>query len=214
MRRLTVLLATVGAIAAAAPAVAQAPAVTLSVGKVGGGPIGTVTTVRYGGLVRVSGDINEARSGEPVEITITPYRGETMSRQVLTEPDGEFRLTHRPTIRTSYTARWRGAVSAQEPYAHVTPRLGLRVRNARLGRFLVTMGARPEHASRVIWFQRRISSSEWRTVKRIRLRGDRMSATFTARLPRGIQRVRAFVPQTPGYLRATSQFVRVRGYGR
>jgi hypothetical protein len=37
---------------------------------------------------------------------------------------------------------------------------------------------------------------------------------FTARLPRGIHRVRASVPQTPGYLRATSAFVRVRGYGR
>lgn len=209
MRKLTFLFSAVAAIAAAAPAVAQAPAVTLSIGKAGGGPLGTVTTAEYGDLVRVAGDINESRSGEAVEVTITPYRGQSTVRQAVTDADGEFRITHRPTIRTSYTARWRGADSAQEPYAHVTPKLGLRVRNARLGQFTVTMQARPEHASRVIWFQRRISSSEWRTVKRIQLRPGRLSARFTARLPRGTHRVRAFVPQTPGYLRATSAFVRV-----
>jgi hypothetical protein len=214
MRRLTLLSAAVAAIAAAAPAVAQAPSVTLAIGQPGGGPVGTVTTVRFGDLVRLSGDINQSRANETVEVTITPYRGTTQIRQVLTDATGEFTFTHTPEIRTSYTARWRGAASAQEPFAHVRPKLGLRVRNARLGRFLVTMAARPEHASRVIWFQRRVTSSRWRTVKRIRLRGVRMSARFTARLPRGIHRVRSFTPQTPGYLSGTSAFVRVRGYGR
>lgn len=213
MRKLTFLTAAVAAIAAAVPAAAQAPTVTLAIGQPGGGPVGTVTTVRFGELVRLSGDINQSRANETVEVTITPYRGGTEIRQVVTDATGEFTLTHRPDIRTSYTARWRGAASAQEPFAHVRPKLGVRVRNARLGRFSVTMAARPEHASRVIWFQRRVNRTQWRTVKRIRLRGDRMSARFTARLPRGIHRVRAFVPQTPGYLRSTSAFVRVRGYG-
>jgi len=212
MRRLTVLCTAAMAIAAAAPAVAQAPAVTLSIGKVGSGPLGTVTTVRYGELVRLTGDINEARGGETVEVTIAPYRGETTIRQAVTEADGEFRFTHRPTIRTSYTARWRGAASAQEPYAYVTPKLALRVVNARLGRFVVTMQARREHASRVVWFQRRINRTQWRTVKRVRFPSGRLSARFTARLPRGLHRVRVFVPQTPGYLRATSPFVLARGY--
>jgi hypothetical protein len=213
MRRLTLLFVAAAAIAAAAPAVAQAPALTLSIGKPTGGSQGTVTTVRYGELVEVAGEINQARAGEAVEITITPYRGEATIRQVLTDGGGEFTLSHRPTIRTSYNARWRGADSAQEPFAHVTPTLGLRVRNARLGRFQATMVARPEHASRVVWFQRRVGT-QWRTVKKVQLRGNRLSVRFTARLPRGLHRVRAFVPQTPGYLRATSRFVLVRGTGR
>jgi hypothetical protein len=51
----------------------------------------------------------------------------------VTGTDGEFTFTDRPTIRTSYAARWRGITSEQEPLAHVAPTLGLRVRNARLG---------------------------------------------------------------------------------
>ena len=210
MRKLIVLFAAGAAIAVAAPAVAQAPpAVSLAVGKPGG-PEGTTTTARFGELVEVSGEINIAQAGEAVEVLVTPYRGETTTRLVRTEPDGEFTVTHRPTIRTSYTARWRGVVSNQEPVAHVRPQLTLRVRNARLGRFLVTMRADRAHASRVVLFQRRVTRTSWATVKRIRLRGTAMSARFTARLPFGSQRVRAFVPQTPGYLRATSDFVLVR----
>jgi hypothetical protein len=213
VRKLTPLLAAVAAAAAAAPAVAQAPAVTLAVGKPGGGPHGTTTTVRYGEVVEVSGDIMDNRGGDTVEVTITPYRGVSTIRQVVSGADGEFTLTHRPTIRTSYSARWRGITSDQEPIVHVTPELALKARNARLGRFVVTMQARRQDASRVIWFQRRISGTQWRTVKKVRLPGNRLSVAFTARLPRGMHRVRAFVPQTPGYLRATSDFVRVRGYG-
>lgn len=214
MRRLTLLFAAVAAVAATAPAVAQAPPVTLAISRPDGGPQGTITIVRFGELVEVSGDIIDNRGGDTVEVTITPYRGEAAIRQIVTGTDGEFTLTDRPTIRTSYAARWRGVASEQEPLAHVRPELGLRVRNARLGRFLVTMQAQREHASRVIWFQRRVAGTRWNTVKKVRLRGNRLSARFTARLPRGIHRVRAFVPQTPGYLRATSAFVRVRGFGR
>jgi hypothetical protein len=211
MRKLSVLCPTVAAAVLAAPAVAQAPrAVTLTVGEHGTGSQGPVTTVRHGELVELSGDINAAQGNELVEILATPYRGETTTKLVRTQPDGEFTLTHRPTIRTSYVARWQGATSAQEPFAFVRPDLTLRVRNARRGEFVVSMRASRAHASRVVWFQRRISQASWKTVKRVRLRGTAMSARFTARLPRGAQRVRAFVPQTPGYLRATSDFVLVR----
>jgi hypothetical protein len=210
MRKLILLFAAMAAIAAAAPAVAQAPsAVSLAVGRPGG-PEGSTTTVGYKGLVEVSGEINAPLAGEAVEVLVTPYRGETTIRLVRTEADGEFTVLHRPTIRTGYTARWRGTTSNQEPFAHVRPLLSVRVRSHARGRFTVTMRADRAHASRVILFQRRITRTQWATVKRIRLRGTAMSATFTARIPRGLQRVRAYVPQTPGYLRATSDFVLVR----
>ena len=211
MRKLTLFLAALVGVVLTAPAVAQAPpSVTLTIGDPGTGAQGTVTTARYGELVELSGEVNVAQGNELIEILVTPYRGQTTTKLVRTQPDGEFVTTHRPTIRTSYIARWQGASSVQEPFAFVRPDVTLRVRNARLGRFTVSMRATRAHASRVVWFQRRTSRTSWKTVKRIRLRGTAMSAHFTARLPRGVHRVRAFVPQTPGYLRATSDFVLVR----
>jgi hypothetical protein len=211
MRKLTLFLVALVGVVLAAPAVAQAPpSVTLTIGDPGTGAQGTVTTARYGELVELSGEVNVAQGNELIEILVTPYRGQTTTKLVRTQPDGEFVTTHRPTIRTSYIARWQGASSVQEPFAFVRPDVTLRVRNARLGRFAVSMRATRAHASRVVWFQRRTSRTSWKTVKRVRLRGTAMSASFTARLPRGVHRVRAFVPQTPGYLRATSDFVLVR----
>lgn len=196
-------------LAAAAPAVAQAPTVNLSISRVGGGPQGSTTTVRYAELVRVSGELTSGQPNQPVELTVTPYRGTTRVVSLRTDADGDFRWAHRPTIRTGYTASVNGVPSNQEPYAHVRPKVGLRVLNARLGRFRVTMMAQPEHVSRVVIFQRRLRNGRWARVKRVQLRNRNLSARFTARLPRGVHRVRIAVPQTPGYLRATSRFVRV-----
>lgn len=196
-------------LAAAAPAVAQAPTVNLSISRVGGGPQGSTTTVRYAELVRVSGELTSGQPNQPVELTVTPYRGQTRIVSLRTDADGDFRWAHRPTIRTGYTARVNGVASNQEPYAHVRPKVGLRVISARRGLFRVTMMAQPEHVSRVVIFQRRLRNGNWARVKRVQLRNRNLSARFTARLPRGVHRVRIAVPQTPGYLRTTSRFVRV-----
>jgi hypothetical protein len=210
MRKLVLLLTAIAAVAVAAPAVAQAPSIAMTIGKPGGGPQGTVTTVRYGELVRLSGDVSGApTSGEIVEITVSPYRGEATIQQVRTDSTGEFTFTHRPTIKTGYVARARGGASAQEPFAFVRPQLTLTAWNKRKGQWIVRMRADAQNASRVVWFQRRVTRTKWATVKRVQFRRG-LTARFTARLPRGARFVRAFVPQTPGYLSATSAFVRVR----
>jgi hypothetical protein len=195
-------------LSAVAPAVAQAPTVNLAISRVGGGPQGTTTTVQYAELVRLSGELTNGQPNVPVELTVTPYRGQTRIVSLRTDSNGEFRWAHRPTIRTGYTARAAGQASRQEPYAHVRPKVGLRVLNARRGLFRVTMMAQPRHVSRVVWFERRIGRT-WHNVRKVRLRNPNLSARFTARLPRGTHRVRIAVDQTPGYLRATSPFVRV-----
>jgi hypothetical protein len=209
MKRLVLTAFAALGLAAVSPAVAQAPSVNLTIGKPGGGPQGTTTTAQYGELVRVSGEISSAQPNQTVDLTVAPYRGETRIVTLRTDAEGDFQFTHRPTIRTSYEARWGATASGQEPYAHIRPKVGLRVLNARRGQFRVTMSAQPEHVSRVIWFQRRVSRSSWANVKRIQLRRRNLSARFTARLARGTHRVRIVVPQTPGYLRGTSRFVRV-----
>lgn len=210
MLKLLVLVAAAAGLAAVTPAVAQGPTVTLSIGKPSGGPQGEVTTVLFGELVRLSGSISSGRPGETILVTVSPYRGAPGTRTLVTDAEGEFSFVHRPRLRTSYQARWGTRESAQEPFTHVRPKVGLRIRNARRGQFTVTMAADPTHVSRVVVFQRRVSRTAWATVRRVRLPGRNLSARFTARLPRGTHRVRILVPQTPGYLRATSAFVLVR----
>jgi hypothetical protein len=209
MRKLVLTTIAALGLAAVAPAVAQGPTVNLTIGKPGPGPEGTTTTVLYGERVEVLGELTSGQANQPVDVRVTPYRGTTRVFTVRTDATGEFTFMHRPTIRTSYEARFGNTTSNQEPYAHVRPSVGLRVLNARRGLFRVSMAARPEHVSRVVLFQRRITRTSWATVRRVRLRSSRLSARFTARIPRGTSRVRILVPQTPGYLRSTSAFVRV-----
>jgi hypothetical protein len=195
-------------LAAVAPAVAQAPTVNISISKPSGGPQGTITTAIYGQSVRLSGEVSNGQAGETVLITVAPYGGEESTRQVVTEAGGDFEVSHRPTIRTSYTARWRGSVSGQEPYTHVRPAVSLRTLNARTGRFYVRVRADASKVSRTVNFQRRVSASAWKTVKRVKI-GASLQTRFTARLPVGTSRVRILVPQKPGYLQGTSAFVKV-----
>jgi hypothetical protein len=210
MKRLGMALASALAVAFAAPAVAQAPQVTLTIGRAGGGPQGTVTTVLYGELVRLSGNVSTGQPSQQVTLTVSPYRGTPRTVSLTTDADGSFRYTHRPRIKTGYTARVGSVASAQEPFAFVRPKVGLRVLSGREGRFRVTLQAQPEHVSRVVWFQRRVTRTRWANVRRVQLRRGNLSAVFTANLPSGTQRVRVFIPQTPGYLRTTSRFVLVR----
>lgn len=209
MKKLVLTTMAALGLAAVTPAVAQGPTVNLAIGKPSGGPQGTTTTVLFGELVRVSGELSNGQPNQSIDLTVTPYRGEARTVVLRTDAEGEFAYVHRPAIRTSYSARFGTRASAQEPFAHVRPKVGLRVLSARRGLFRVTMAARPEHVSRVVLFQRRITASRWATVRRVRLRSRNLSARFTARIPRGTHRVRISVPQTPGYLHATSRFVRV-----
>jgi hypothetical protein len=211
MKKLVMTTIAALGLAAVSPAVAQGPGVNLSVGKPGSGPQGTTTTVLFGELVRVSGELTNGQPNQAIDLTVTPYRGEARTVALRTDSQGEFEYVHRPAIRTSYSARFGNRASNQEPYAHVRPKIGLRVLNARRGLFRITMAARPEHVSRVAFMQRRIGT-EWHTIRRVRLRARNLSARFRANLPAGVHRVRMITPQTPGYLGGTSRFVRVRGF--
>jgi hypothetical protein len=210
MRRLVLLLTVAAGAAFAAPAIAQAPSISLTISKLSGGPDGTVATVNYGQLVELSGDVSgPPQAGQTVEIVVAPYRGETTIEPVQTDAAGEFTFRHRPFIKTSYTARSSGSTSAQEPFAFVRPVVKLTRLNRPKGWYAVRVNADDQHVSRVVWFQRRVTRTKWATVKRVRL-SRALTVRFTAKLPRGTRWVRAVTPQTPGYLSATSTFVRVK----
>jgi hypothetical protein len=199
------LVAAVG-VFAAAPAVAQAPVVSLAISKPSGGPQGTTTTVTYGQLARVSGNVSNNQIGETVLITIAPYGRAPTTRQVITRDQGAFSITHQPTVRTTYRARWRGQDSQQEPVAHVRPAVSVRVLSS--SRFYVRLRGDATRVARTVIFQRRTSRTSWRRVRSVRI-GASLQARFSATLPSGSHQVRILVPQKPGYLQATSAFVRV-----
>jgi hypothetical protein len=76
-------------LAGAAPAVAQAPTVNLSISRVSGGPQGSTTTVQYAELVRISGEITNGQPNQPVELTVAPYRGDTRVVSLRTDSTGD-----------------------------------------------------------------------------------------------------------------------------
>jgi F0F1-type ATP synthase membrane subunit c/vacuolar-type H+-ATPase subunit K len=67
MKKLTLAAAVAVGLAAVVPAVAQAPAMNMAIGKLGRGPMGTVTIVLYGELVRVSGNLTGAQPGQTID---------------------------------------------------------------------------------------------------------------------------------------------------
>jgi hypothetical protein len=210
MRRLVLLLTAVVGVAFAAPAVAQAPRITMTISKLAGGQDGTVATIEYGQLVRLSGDVSGAPpEGQVVEIVVSPYRGERTIEEVRTDSTGEFEFTYRPYIKTGFAARSGGGASTQEPFAFVRPRLTLTRINKPKGWYSIKVAADAQSVSHVVWFQRRLTRTKWATVKRVRV-GRTLTARFKPKLPTGTRFVRAFIPQTPGYLSATSAFVRVK----
>ena len=60
-----------------------------------------------------------------------------------------------------------------------------------------------------IWLAgHRVRNNRRASVEKVELRNRSLSARFTARLRAGAHRYRILVPQTPGYVRCTSRFVR------
>jgi hypothetical protein len=218
MRRLTALVAAAAGLAAVTAAVAQDPAITLSIGKSGGGPQGEETTVMFGDKVRVSGSISPARPGETVSMQVTRWDGRKSNHTLVTNSQGRFELIHRPALRTEYEARWDGGdfLVNREVVARVRPKVFLRVRSVRRSsrhmtiRFSMRMVAVRTRGDRV-WaiLQRRVTGTSW-TPKLTISSIDGLSASFTATFRRGTQRVRIVVGGGTGYLKGTSRVVVVR----
>jgi hypothetical protein len=142
-----------------------------------------------------------------VIVVAKPYLGVETRTPVLTESDGAWSMNVRPRIRTEYHAEWGQTMSSQSPVVYVRPSVGLRVLNAKTGRFTTKVTALRSYQGKFVTLQR-LSGSAWIKVKRVRL-GTGSAARFTARLPRSA-RVRVLVPTAPGYLQGYSRTALVR----
>jgi hypothetical protein len=78
------------------------------------------------------------------------------------------------------------------------PEVTLRILSVPDRLFAVTVHSKRSYAGKAVYMQRRTAARRWRIVKKVRL-GSRSTKRFTAPLPRGVSRVRIFVPRVgPG----------------
>lgn len=157
--------------------------------------------VVFGGAATLSGAVSSAQTGERVTLLAQPCGQATFSQVTVltTTTSGAFSSVVKPTLNTTYQAKWKAAT------ATVAVKVRPRVRLTRLaaGRFSAKVTAAMPLTGRYVVFQRFSSSlSRWVPVKRVYLRTTTgappvvvTSATFRAKVKARL-RVRAFMPQS------------------
>lgn len=166
------------------------PSVT-GVVRVAGPPpaVGLATSapqITYGTKVTLSGQVNNKRAGEQVQIVHQPYGQPSpiVLATVVTGADGFFGLTVAPKILTTYQALWKTTRSLV-----VTTAVAPNISFGRLNGFLTRVWAGRSMARKQVQLQRRTRFGQWVTIKRVSL--DLSSrARFEAALPLGVSRLR------------------------
>lgn len=160
-----------------------------------------------GRTVTLSGSIS-AEFGPVVnqEIQILEKRYPSTSfsvlRTVRTDAEGDWSTTVRPTILTTYQARWdQNDTNSQQTRIAVRPRLSIAY-NRFQKRFTARVFGVPPRAGRYANLQRLTPAGRWVQVRRVTV-GLSNSLTFRAKLPVGAYRYRLFMTVNqagPGYL--------------
>jgi len=197
--------------------VAAAPA-TVSVGA---GP----RVLNYGAPTTISGTLSTAQANQKVDILAQPC-GESATKvvdTVTTTGGGTFTFLAKPTLNTSYQARFGGGNNAvTSPLIAVSTRPIVKLRRNALHRFTVQVTAAQSFVGKAVTFQRWVARKHrWSNVKTAflgsrnaasaPLAGSTVSAvTFGARIARGL-RVRALLTSGqagPCYIAAKSATIR------
>ena len=142
--------------------------------------------ITYGTKVTLSGQVNNKRAGEQVQIVHQPYGQPSpiVLATVVTGADGVFGLTVVPKILTTYQALWKTTRSLV-----VTTAVAPNISFGRLNGFVTRVWAGRSMARKQVQLQRRTSLGQWVTIKRVSL--DLSSrARFEAALPVGVSRLR------------------------
>ena len=193
---LTTLFAVVAAAAAARPSV------TISVSR---------PNVVYGGSVTLSGKVSNGKAGETVEVLTEPSGASSFSTlgTATTTAGGQWTDVVKPTIETSYEAKWKSATSSTVT-VKVRPLITLTLVNLSSGTFSTKVTAARSFAGKFVLVQR-LSSTGVATLKKVTLDAS-SSATFRVRLHRGRNRLRVVMPSSqtaPGYITGMSRVLTV-----
>jgi plastocyanin len=182
-------------------------------------------TLNYGAATTVSGTLSTAQANQKVDI-LAQACGDNAAKvvdTVTTTAGGAFAFQAKPTLNTSYQARFGGgANAATSPLVPVSTRAIVSLRRNAFHRFTTQVTAAQSFVGKAVLFQRWVARKhKWSTVKTVflgsrhasstPLAGSTVSAvTFGARVARGLK-VRALLPPAqagPCYIAATSPTIR------
>ena len=157
--------------------------------------------VVYRNPVQIAGSVPNGRSNEAVTVVMTRYGSQQVEKTVLTDGDGTWSLTDRPTIRTEYKATWNGVTTDtdQAPHVNVRPLVIFRMISARQNLAYVKVAAARSYAGKVVRLQRRTNSGSWFSITKATLNRQGI-ARFRSKFPRGTTQARAWVGPSPGYI--------------
>jgi len=144
------------------------------------------TPIVYGTNVTLAGQINTKAEGQQVQIVHQPHGQPSpiVLATVLTGKDGVFGYQVKPTLLTTYQARWATAASAAV-HVEVAPRISL----GRLSRWIACVWSGRSMQGKKIRVQRKTRFDEWVSIKALVL-GPKSCARFRLTLPKGVSRLR------------------------
>ena len=204
MRRTVVFLAALAVMLLVATAGTTAPpqAVTISLSR---------PSVVYGGSVTLSGKVSNSKAGEKVDVLAEPFGATTFSMlgSMTTTAGGQWTDVVKPTIETSYEAKWKSATSSTAT-VKVRPLITLTLVSLSTRSFSTKVTAARSFAGKFVLVQR-VSSTGVTTLKKVTLDAG-SSATFRVRLHHGRSRLRVVMPTSqtaPGYITGKSTVLTV-----
>ncbi len=179
---------------------AARPAVTISPSR---------PSVVYSGSVSLSGKVSDNKAGETVDVLAEPSGATSFSvvGSATTTAGGNWAEAVKPTIETSYEAKWKSATSST---VTVKVRPLITLVNLSTGTFSTKVTAARLFAGKFVLVQR-LSSSGVATQKKVIL-DTNSSATFRVRLHQGRSRLRVVMPTSqaaPGYITGVSKVLTV-----
>ena len=203
MRKTLVALVTAGVAALlASVAVAASPqTVTISASR---------PSVVFGKSVTLSGKVSNSKASENVSVLAEPFGTTAFAAlaTVQTVSGGHWSEVVKPTIETSYQAKWKSATSSTVS-VKVRPQITLTFSQA-TGRFSTEVSGARSFAGKFVLVQR-LTSTGVSTLKRVTLDAN-SAASFSVRLHHGRSRLRVVMPTSqtaPGYITGTSNVVSV-----
>jgi hypothetical protein len=204
MRRTIVFVAALAAtlLRVASGTAAPSQSVTISVSR---------PTVVYSGSVTLSGKVSDGKVGEKVDVRAEPYGATSFGTlaSIDTTSGGQWTDVVKPTIETSYQAKWKSATSSPVS-VKVRPLITLALVNLSTRTFSTKVTAARSFADKFVLVQR-LSSTGVATLKKVTLDAN-SSATFRVRLHHGRSRLRVVMPTSqtaPGYITGMSKVLTV-----
>lgn len=161
---------------------------------------------------RLGGTVSTGKAGETITILAKPFGQLTsvVAGATTTTDGGDWSIPVRPYVQTTYQAKTASSIGAPLTIK-VHPRVGLGFQNRTFTTKVTGGNGATSFAGKIVWFQRKpVAGGSWTTLQRVVLDTNSF-ARFTAKLPRGNQLVRVYLPQSEagaGYLDGVSHLKR------